>query len=346
MSFIWPQLLWLLVSVPLLIGAYILLLRRRKKTALRYASLNIMKEALGAGQGVRRHIPPVLFLLAFIALLVAIARPTAVVTLPAARQTVVLAMDVSGSMSATDVKPTRLQAAQAAAKAFVSQQPRSTRIGVVSFAGTASVVQALTNNREDVVAAINRFQLQRATAIGSGIVVSLATIFPDAGIKVSTAADEDEPGRIAPLVPNAPKRPEFKPVTPGSSGSTAIILLTDGQSTMGMDPIDAAKMAADRGVRVFTVGIGTRSGEIIHFEGWTMRVRLDEETLKRIAEMTHGEYFNAGTAAELHKVYETLNTRLVLERKETEITVLFAAIAAVLALGSGLLSMLWFNRIL
>lgn len=346
MRFIWPQLLWLLLSVPLLIGVYVLLLRRKKKVALRYASLSIVKEALGTRQRWRRHIPPLLFLLAFSALLVAMARPTAVVTLPSERQTVVLAMDVSGSMSATDVKPSRLQAAQTAAKAFVARQPHSTRIGVVSFAGTAAVVQALTDNREEVIAAIDRFQLQRATAIGSGILMSLATIFPNAGIRVNPALEESAFPQGLPLDSNNAPRAQLKPVAPGSAGSRAIILLTDGQSTMGIDPITAAQMAADRGVRIYTVGIGTTGGEIIHFEGWTMRVRLDEATLKHIADMTQGEYFNAGTAAELHKVYDTLTTRLVLERKETEITAFFTAAAAVLALVSVLLSLLWFNRIL
>jgi Ca-activated chloride channel homolog len=344
MTFIWPDMLWSLAGVPLFVVAYVLLLRRRKKAALRYASLDFVKAAMGADQKIRRHVPPLLFLAATIALLVALARPSAVVTLPSERQTVVLAMDVSGSMSATDVKPTRLQAAQAAAKAFVANQPNSTRIGIVSFAGTAAVVQALTDNREDLAAAIDRLQVQRATAIGSGILMSLATLFPDAHINISSATEERSDTRVVPLGPAMSAGAAS--VRPDLSQSTAIILLTDGQSTMGLDPIDAAKMAAERGVRVYTVGIGTTAGEIIHFEGWTMRVRLDEDTLKRIAEMTHGEYFNAGTATELTKVYETLNTRLVLERKNTEITVFFAAIGAVLALVSALLSVLWFNRIM
>jgi Ca-activated chloride channel homolog len=344
MTFIWPDMLWSLAGVPLLVLAYVVLLRRRKKAALRYASLDFVKAAMGVDQKIRRHVPPALFLVAIVVLLVALARPSAVVTLPSERQTVVLALDVSGSMSATDVKPTRLQAAQAAAKAFVAKQPQSTRIGVVSFAGSAAVVQALTDNREDLVAAIDRLQVQRATAIGSGILMSLATLFPEDHINVSSATEERGDAGIVPLGPA--KSGAGAPVPPGSSESTAIILLTDGQSTMGLDPIEAAKMAAAHGVRVFTVGIGTTAGEIIHFEGWTMRVRLDEDTLKRIAEMTHGEYFNAGTATELTKVYETLNTRLILERKNTEITVFFAAIGALLALASALLSMLWFNRIL
>ncbi|HEY8554801.1 MAG TPA: VWA domain-containing protein [Burkholderiales bacterium] len=346
MTFIWPQVLWLLVLVPILIAAYVIVLRRRKKAALRYASLSIVKEAMGAGQRIRRHVPPLLFLLALVALLVSIARPAAVVTLPSQQQTIILAIDVSGSMRATDVAPTRLEAAQAAAKAFVEKQPRTTRVGVVSFAGTAAVAQAPTENRRDIIAAIDRFQVQRATAIGSGLLVSLATLFPDADLSVSPMFGERTPVR-RPLSPDrTEQKKKFEPVPPGSYSSAAIILLTDGQSTMGPDPVEVAKLAAERGVRVYTVGIGTREGEIIHFEGWTMRVRLDEDTLKQIADITRGEYFNAGTADELIRVYETLNTRLVLEQKETEITALFSAAAALLAVISGLLSLLWFNRLL
>ncbi|MGH8683626.1 MAG: VWA domain-containing protein [Burkholderiales bacterium] len=348
MTFLWPEALWLLAALPALVAAYVLLLRRRKKAALRYASLNLVKDALGAGNRIRRHVPPVLFLLALAAMILAVARPVGYVTLPSQYRTIILAMDVSGSMRAMDVVPNRLAAAQAAAKAFVGEVPMNTRIGVVSFAGTASVVQAPTQSREDVLAAIDRFQLQRGTAIGSGIIVALATIFPDAGIDVgSMIYGRDalrDSRRGLPPDQNAPKA--FTPVPPGSHASAVIILLTDGQRTTGPDSLEAARMAADRGVRVFTVGIGTTSGEVIGFEGWSMRVRLDEATLKQIANLTLGEYFYAGTATDLKKVYRTLNARVVMEKKQTEVTALFAAAAAATALLSALLSLLWFNRIL
>ena len=347
MTFLWPEMLWLFLAVPALIAAYFFLLRRKKQSALRYASLSMVKEAMRPGQRFRRHIQPLLFLLALIVMIMAIARPAALVTLPSQHMTIILAMDVSGSMRATDVEPNRISAAQAAAKAFVAEQPSYVRIGVVSFAGTASVVQAPTHNRADVVAAIDRFQLQRATAIGSGIIVSLATIFPDEGIDVSSLIYGRNAPRGVPLdQPRKSEKPAFKPVPPGSYTSAAIILLTDGQRTTGPSSIEAAQMAADRGVRIFTVGIGTPAGETIGFEGWSMRVRLDEATLKAIANMTRGEYFHAGSAGDLKKVYQSLNSRLVLEKKETEITALFSAAAAITALGSGLLSLLWFNRIL
>ena len=185
MTFLWPEMLWLLLLVPALVAGYFYILKRKQRAALRYASLSILKEAMGGGQRYRRHIPPLLFLLALTAMIVAVARPAALVTLPSQHRTIILAMDVSGSMRATDVEPNRITAAQNAAKAFIRDQPSNVRIGIVSFAGTASVVQAPTQNREDLIAAIDRFQLQRATAIGSGIIVSLATIFPDAGIDVS-----------------------------------------------------------------------------------------------------------------------------------------------------------------
>jgi len=348
MSFIWPDALWLLLAVPALIALYIWLLRRKKKASLKYASLGLIREAMGPGSLWRRHLPPALFLLALTAMILAIARPTATITLPAARQTIILAMDVSGSMRAKDVLPSRLEAMQAAARKFINEVPRNTKIGIISFAGTASVVQAPTENKEDLLAAIERFQLQRATAIGSGIIVSLATLFPDAGIEIASLIYGDNASRVRSL--KEPKKDEkkaaFKPVPPGSYGAGAIILLTDGQRTTGPDSIEAAKMAADRGVRIYTVGLGTVNGEVVGFEGWSFRVRLDEDTLKQVASLTRGEYFYAGTATDLNKVYETLNTRLILETKETEVSALVSAIAALLALLAGLLSMIWFNRIL
>lgn len=347
MTFLWPQALWFLLAVPVLLLVYALLLARRRHAALRYASLATVRDAAAAG-GMRRHIPPLLFLLSFTALILAVARPTSVVMLPSHDQSVILAMDVSGSMRATDVAPDRLQAAQGAAKAFVQELPQGTRVGVVSFAATAAVVQPPTRTREDVLTAIDRFQLQRGTAIGSGIVVSLATIFPEAGIEVGDL-DQKPEGTGAPepvKTPDAKPKAPHTPVPPGSYLSSAIILLSDGQRTTGPDPIQAAKLAADRGVRVYTVGLGTTAGQVIGFEGWSMRVRLDEETLKEIARVTHGEYFYAGNAEDLQKVYRSLSSRMTMTREETEVSALFAALGAGLALVSALLSLLWFNRIL
>jgi Ca-activated chloride channel family protein len=344
MKFLWPEALWVLaVAMPLLVMLYLWLLHRRKKNTVRFASVALVKQALGKGPGWRRHVPPLLLGLAIATLLFSVSRPLAVIKLPSAQETIILAMDVSGSMRATDIKPSRIVASQEAAKGFVNELPNSVRVGVVSFAGTAAVVQAPTLSREDVIAAIDRFQLQRATAIGSGIVLSLATLFPDAGFDLSqiTGAKPMPPG----FGDKRPDREAFKPVEPGSYASAAIILLTDGQRTTGPDTLEMAKLAADRGVRIYTVGMGTKEGEIIGFEGWSMRVRLDEETLKQVSLLTRGEYFYAGTAEDLKKVYQSLSSKLVVEKRETEVTALFTALGAVLAVLAAGLSLWWFGRV-
>jgi Ca-activated chloride channel homolog len=342
MNFLWQEALWLLLLLPLLVLGYVWLLKRRKKTAVAWSSLAVVKEAMGKQRLWRRHVPPALMLVSLAALIIASARPTAVLTLPLVEQTVILAMDVSGSMRATDVEPNRLIASQNAAKAFLAELPKSVRVGVVSFAGTAAIVQPPTLSREDVSAAIDRFQLQRATAIGSGIILSLAAIFPDAGIDLSQVTG-------ARLMPQAlgETKPEkqFTPVEPGSYSSAVIVLLTDGQRTTGPDSMDAAKMAADRGVKVYTVGVGTKEGDTIGFEGWSMRVRLDEDTLKQVSSATRAEYFYAGTALDLKKVYQSLGSRLSAQKKETEITALFAAAGALLTLLAAGLSIWWFGRV-
>jgi len=344
-TFFWPHFLWLLLLVPLLLLVYVWLLRRKKKTAVRYASLSIVREAMAGGSQWRRHVPPALFLLALTAMLLAAARPFATLTLPSLQQTIILAMDVSGSMRATDVEPNRLVASQNAAKAFLAELPRHVKVGIVAFAGTAQVVQPATLNREDLVAAIDKFQKPRPPAIGSAIVVSLSEIFPDAGIDLSSMMYGRDKPRGQAIDQGKTEKKEHTPVPAGSYSSAAIILLTDGQRTTGVDTLEAAKMAADRGVRVYTVGIGTVEGETIGFEGWSMRVRLDEETLKEVANRTQGEYYYAGTAENLKKVYEALSTRLTVEKKETEVSGLLALLAAALAVVSAGLSLLWFNRI-
>ena len=349
--FLWPQFLWLLLLLPLLVLLYLWLLRRKKKTALQYSGLSIIQEAMGPGQNIRRHIPPLLFLGAIALMLLASARPSAVVSLPSQQETIMLAMDVSGSMRATDVLPNRLVASQNAAKAFLADLPRHVRVGIVAFAGTAAVVQPPTLSREDLVASIDKFQLQRGTAIGNGIVVSLSELFPNAGIDLNamqTGRDRLRGTSIDQALKDAQdgkKKEPFVPVAPGSYTSAAIILLTDGQRTTGVDSLEAAKLAADRGVRIYTVGVGTVDGETIGFEGWSMRVKLDEETLKSIAKNTQAEYFYAGTAADLKKVYETLSSRLALVKKETEVSALVALLAAALALISAGLSLAWHQRV-
>lgn len=348
-SFLWPEMLWLLLALPVLVLLYWWLMRRRRRAALQLASLSIVRAAAGRGPGWRRHVPPVLLLLAFAAMLLAASRPMATLVLPSTQQTIILAMDVSGSMRATDVEPSRLVASQNAAKAFLQELPRHVKVGIVAFAGSAQVVQPVTLSREDLNAAIDKFQLQRATAIGSAIVVALSELFPGqvdlASVTYGRQRDPFAPqGRAIDQRPAAEEKP-FQPVPPGSYGSAAIILLTDGQRTTGVDIEEAALMAAERGVKVYTVGVGTVEGEVIGFEGWSMRVRLDEDSLKEVARTTQGEYFYAGTAENLKKVYESLGTRLTVEKKETEVSGLLALAAAVLVMLSAGLSLFWFGRI-
>ena len=348
MVFLWPSLLWLLLILPLLVLLYLWLLRRRKVQALAYPGLALVRQALGSRAQWRRHLPPLLFLLGLAALLLAAARPLAVLKLPSEQQTIILAMDVSGSMRATDVEPDRLTAAQNAAKAFIKELPRHVRVGVVAFAGTAQLAQLPTQSHDDLLKAIDSFQLQRGTATGNGIMVALATLFPDAGIDIATLGGR-QALRVLPMDQVTRPEPEqktFTPVAPGSYRSAAIIMLTDGQRTTGVDPMEAAQWAADRGVRVYTVGVGTVQGELIGFEGWSMRVRLDEDTLKAVALRTNAEYFHAATAQDLRKVYETLSSRISVETKETEVTALMALAGAALMLLAGALSVWWFGRVL
>ncbi|MBX7199059.1 MAG: VWA domain-containing protein [Rhodospirillaceae bacterium] len=360
-SFFWIDMLWLLAIVPLLVVLYIFLLRRKKKLALRYANLSMVRQAMGAGATFRRHVPPLLFLISLTLMIAAVARPAAVITLPSQRSTVILAMDVSGSMLATDIQPDRLQASKAAAKAFIEEQPRDVRIGVVAFAASALLVQAPTFVREDLFAAIDRLATQRATAIGSGILVSLKTLFPDGDFDMGGrggfggangmnmgggVAGAGLGGRRLGDEPRKDEKTPFTPVPAGSNGNAVVILLTDGQATTGPDPVEAAKKSAERGVRIFTVGLGSPEGTVVNFGGRSSRVQLDEETLQKIADSTRGSYFRASTAGDLKTIYKSLNSQLIMETKKTEITAFFCAAAAAFAILAASLSLLWFNRIL
>ncbi|NMG65016.1 VWA domain-containing protein [Azoarcus indigens] len=347
MSFVWPRLLWLLLLLPLLVLLYVSILRQQHATMLRHAGLALVQEALSRNRGWRRHLPPLLFLLGLAAMMVAMARPVAVLTLPQEERTIILAMDISGSMRAADVGPNRLAAAQAAAHSFVAAVPKSTRVGVVAFAATAALVQPPTRNHEEIDAAIDRFQLQRGTAVGSGLLVALAAIFPEAGIDIQALTGEGEAPPLRPgSTPPPPKPPKPPPVAPGSYPDAAIVLLSDGQRTAGPAVEEAAQFVADRGVRVYTVGIGTPEGEVVGYEGWSMRVRLDEATLKGVADATRGDYFHATSASELEQIYRNLGSRLVMKTQQTEVSALFSALGVLLALLAAFLSLYWFKRVL
>ncbi len=330
--------LWLLALVPVVVAVYLRVLGRQRKNTVRYAGLVHVTDALGRRPRFRRHVPALLFLLGVAASVVALARPSATLLLPGFRGTVILSLDVSGSMRAMDIKPTRMDAVKDAARTFVNEEPQGMRFGIVAFSGAAIIVQNPTSDKVQVRAAIERLSPQMYTAIGSGLLTALDAIFKKPlGEQAYTAG--------APLGP-APQDQEPPPVPPGSNTSAAIILLSDGQSNQGPDPLDAAEKAANLGVRVFTVGVGTAKGATINLDGFTFHAILDEPTLQKIALITRGRYFKASSAEELRGIYQSLGTRLGLEAQNTEITVLFVAVSVALFLLMGVLSILWFNRLL
>ena len=339
-TFLWPSLLWLLLAVPLLMLAYFRVLQRQRVLAARRARLETV--GVGTTGRMQRILPPLLWLAGLSALLLAVARPQAALVLPARIETVILALDMSGSMRANDLQPTRIVAAQNAAKAFVAAQPRHVKVGVVGIAASAALVQSPTDNREDIVAAIERLEPQRGTALGSGLVIALDAAVPTARINVEEFINprpgkKDEPR----------KNLEERTAAVGSNTTAAIVLLSDGQSNVGPDPAKAAELAAELGVRIYTVGMGTPEGTTLSADGWSMRVRLDEEKLKQVARTTEGEYFRADSAMDLKKIYSRLSAKLAFEKQQpTEITALFAGLGALLAGLGALLSMLWFNRVL
>ena len=353
MSFLWPGMLWLLLTLPVFVILYLLAQRRRRRYAARYASLLVVKDALGRGPGLRRHIPALLFLLGLAVGIFAISRPQATVLLPSNRGTVILALDMSGSMRAQDIAPSRFEAAKAAARAFIEKQPKNVRVGIVAFSATAALVQPPTTNHDDLLAAKDRLRTQRGTAIGSGILVSLDAIFEDAASNASGSADaqtQNDPNAAAPApsrdlpLTSSSDATQPVPVAPGSYTSAVVVLLTDGQNNTGPDPLDAADQAANKGVRVFTVGIGTNRGDVVGAEGRFFRVQLDEASLKKIAQNTAASYFKADNEGDLVRIYQALSVRLVMGRDRTEITAILTAIAlAVLVVGSAL-SLGWFNR--
>ncbi|MES2191328.1 MAG: VWA domain-containing protein [Pseudomonadota bacterium] len=344
MFFLWPAYLWLLLALPLLPVAYLWLLSRRGKTSVRYSSVAMVRAAT-AGRNWRRHVPPFLLFMACAVLLVAAARPVARIPLPWARSSILLAMDVSLSMRVTDVKPTRLVAAQDAAKSFLNELPKNIEVGLITFAGSSQVAQAATLDRASLVTAIDAFQMQMGTAVGNAIVLCLAELFPDHGIDLSGMTFGRQPRGRSLDDKDKPPPKEITPVAPGSYNSAAIILLSDGRRTTGVDTLMAAKMAADRGVRVYVVGLGTVNGDAATSEGMPIYLQLDEPTLKEVARMTGGEYHYAGTAEKLRSVYENLGSQLQVHKRETELSGLLALAAAGIALMAAALSLLWFGRI-
>lgn len=335
MSFIWPTLLLMLLLVPVLILLYLRIQRQRRKFAERYGSLGIVHDAKGSGMGIRRHIPAMIFLAGVTVLLFSLARPQATVSVPRIEGTVMLTFDVSGSMSATDFEPTRMEAAKVAARQFVENQPAGVSIGVVVFSDGGISVQPPTDNREETFDTINRLVPRRGTSIGNGILVALNTIVVDAGDPpILNTSNFDTDPAVTPL-----------PAPQGWYPSAVIVLLTDGENNQEPDPLMAADLAADLGVRVYTVGIGSPEGITIEVEGFTVHTSLDEPMLQYIAATTGGVYYNAGNEEQLRKIYDDLEPKLSIKPEEIEMTSVFAGLGMVVFLIGGMLSLLWFGHV-
>lgn len=341
MTFIWPIMLSLLVLVPLAVLFYIRQQRRRRALAAKSGSLGFIQGAAGNRPGLRRHIPPALFLAGLTILVVGLARPQAVVMLPHTEGTVILAFDVSGSMAANDMKPTRIEAAKAAARDFIARQPSSVQIGVVSFSDNGFSVQVPTSDQDQILAAVNRLTPQRGTSLANGILASLNTIAASKA-RGNIGDTSGEPSSLTNLTP-APT-PTPTPMPQGTFTNAAIVLLTDGENNENPDPLAAAQTASDRGVRVYTVGIGSPTGANIKIEGFTIHTQLDEAMLKQISQITGGEYYNAQSAEDLRNIYDNLEPELYLKAEKTEITSLFAGASILVFLLGGIFSMVWFSR--
>lgn len=335
MSFIWPAMLLSLLLIPLLVLLYLRIQRRRQQMMARYGSLGIV-QAAGRPLGWRRHLPSILLLIGLTILLLALARPQAEVSLPRLEGDIILAFDVSGSMAAEDLSPNRMAAAKKAALAFVERQPASVRLGVVAFSDSGFSVLPPTNDQAAIFGAINRLAPERGTSLANGIVVSLDAIFLD--------PDADKPRLYSNITPVPTATPS--PVPAGSNQSAAIVLLTDGENTAPPDPADAVQLAMDRGVRIYPIGIGSPKGATLQVEGFTVHTQLDEATLQQIAKATGGVYYNAANDEDLRTIYQTLDPELVVKSQEMEVTSLFAGASILLLLSGGLVSLLWFGRIL
>jgi Ca-activated chloride channel family protein len=329
MSFIWPIMLVFLLLVPLYVVMYMRLQRQRRQMAERYGSMGL--GTMGAGlSGKRRHIPAAFFLVGLTLLLFSLARPQTVVSLPRVEGTVMLAFDVSGSMSATDMQPTRMEAAKVAAREFVQRQPSTVQIGVVAFSDSGLAVQPPTNDQALIMASIDRLTPQRGTSLGQGILAALATL----------EADKEQTVRRYSTLNVTPT-----PVAAGSNNSSAIVLLSDGENNANPAPQAAAQAAADRGVRIYTIGIGSVAGTTLEVNGFSVHTQLDEALLKDVAQISQGMYYNAQNGDELRSIYQNLNLQFVIKQEDMEVTSLLAAASIVIILVGAVFSMIWFGRV-
>jgi Ca-activated chloride channel family protein len=323
-----------LAVVPVLIGIYISFQQRRIQAAERFTQMGFDSGNGRNRSEIRRHIPPGMFLIGLIVLLIALARPQMVVSLPHQEGTVILAFDVSGSMAATDFDPNRIEAAKTAARDFVTHQPSSIQIGIVAFSDSGYSIVTPTNDQESLLASIKRLAPQKGTSLGNGILAALNTIARNT---------ESEPLRYSLLTQEPTATPT--PVPKGVYTPAVIVLLTDGENNETPDPLDVAQKAADRGVRIFTIGIGTPGGTILKANGFTVRTRLNETLLQQIAQITGGSYSNAENEKDLVNIYDHLNLGLVVKPEKTEVTALLAGVSILIFIMGGLLSLVWFGRV-
>jgi Ca-activated chloride channel family protein len=317
MTFLWPAMLLTLFVIPVAGGLYLLLNRRREALA---ASFGSGQAARKPGPGSRRHLPPALFLLSLMIILVALARPQAQVTLPRVEGTVILLFDVSASMGANDVEPSRMEAAKAAAREFVLSQPETVRIGIVSFSGSGFAVQAPTNDANLLLAAINRLQPGSGASLGQGVL---------------TALQNDGQG--------PPDAELLAQLPAGPYPSSVIVILSDGENNQSLDPLAAAQAAAERQVRIDTLGFGTLAGTTLELDGFMVHTALDEATLQQIAEAAGGAYYAAQNQADPQAVYANLAPQLVVKSETMEVTSLVAGAGLLILLLGSLFSLLWFN---
>ena len=326
MSFIWPWVLLALVALPVCVYLYVLLQRKRARDAASLGALGTVQEGAAGAVGRRRHIAPIVFLIAVGLLAVASARPQITLPVPRMEGVVVLAMDVSSSMVADDVEPTRMDAAKMAAKSIVDRRPASARIGIVAFGEGGLIVNPPTDDDQALYATIDRLEPSSGTSLGTGIQTALNLALSGSGPDAAESAADDESGH----------RGAFAPAV--------IVLLTDGENTEPPDPLEVAQAAIDRGVRVHTVGIGTGDGTIIEVDGFNLFTQLNEPVLQEIAQLTEGDYFEVEAVEDLSSVYEGLETEFKVEPTEVEVTSAFGGIGALLLLVGGALSLLWFGR--
>lgn len=335
MSFLWPSMLVLLVLVPLGVAAHATLERRRARRVASFAGLGFTTPAGPRPSALRRRLPAALVILGVTAMLVALARPQAVVSLPVDEGTVVLVFDVSGSMAADDLKPSRMEAAKEAAKAFVEHQPGGVVIGVVAFSESGISAQVPTKDQGTVIAAINRLAPQRGTSVGQGILVALNAI--------ALAEGGDNPDYYSNRSPSP--SPSLAPVPAGSHTEASIVLLSDGENTVNPAALPAAQAAADRGVRIYTVGVGTPGGADLKVEGFSVHTQLDVDALRQVADVTGGTYLAIDDAAGLTRVYDDLGSKLEVKPQKMEITSIVAGGSLVLLLLGGLSSLAWLGRL-